>query len=180
MQRIPGRIKKRERVKFKSLLIKKSHHHSSTFSLSTASNQFYHHYICLSRTECICSSTHQLIFHSLTQMEFNLEYPFANFQHLVLDDDAEILPSLFLIESDHMPTQDYFNSLKASSSDFSLRQQTISSIFHVCNYKFLSISICRPVLISSSFLFSVFSSVTSIRFYLFLLPITWIGFYQAK
>ncbi|XP_044465835.1 putative cyclin-D6-1 [Mangifera indica] len=80
------------------------------------------------------SSTDLSFTHSLTQMEFNLEYPFANFQHLVLDDDAEILPSLFLIESDHMPTQDYFNSLKGSSSDFSLRQQTISSIFHLCDF----------------------------------------------
>ncbi|XP_044503631.1 putative cyclin-D6-1 isoform X2 [Mangifera indica] len=129
MQRIPGRIKKRERVKFKSLLIKKSHHHSSTFSLSTASNQFYHHYICLSRTECICSSTHQLIFHSLTQMEFNLEYPFTNFQDLVLDDDTENLSSLFLVESDHMPSEDYIKSLKSTSSDFSLRQQAVSLIF---------------------------------------------------
>ncbi|XP_031249927.1 putative cyclin-D6-1 [Pistacia vera] len=72
------------------------------------------------------SSTDLLLTHS---MEFNLEYPFTNFQDLVLDDDTETLPSLFLVESDHMPSEDYLKSLKSSSSDFSVRQHTISYIF---------------------------------------------------
>ncbi|KAL4278295.1 hypothetical protein GQ457_03G006050 [Hibiscus cannabinus] len=51
-------------------------------------------------------------------MELDLENPLSNFGHFF-----PAAPSLFLAESDHMPTQNYVNDL-----DISIRQEAINSI----------------------------------------------------
>lgn len=65
-------------------------------------------------------------------MEFNLENPFTNFHDLFNDDDEDntetILESLFLVESDHMPSESYTKTLKDSDLDNSLRSRAVSSI----------------------------------------------------
>ncbi|GAV83281.1 Cyclin_N domain-containing protein/Cyclin_C domain-containing protein [Cephalotus follicularis] len=65
-------------------------------------------------------------------MEFDLENPLTN-----VDDhhfETTLLPSLFLAESDHMPSMHYLKTLKAKDFDVSLRRETISSILQVsCN-----------------------------------------------
>ncbi|GMI74790.1 Cyclin D6;1 [Hibiscus trionum] len=58
-------------------------------------------------------------------MELDLENPLSNFN---LFCPATSSPSLFLVESDHIPTQNYINTLKANDLDISLRRQAISSI----------------------------------------------------
>ncbi|KAJ4729922.1 Cyclin [Melia azedarach] len=67
-------------------------------------------------------------------MEFNLEDPFTNFQDFI-NDEAEATEPLFLIESDHMPSENYIRSLKSRDLDVSLRQLAISSILQ-CSCKF--------------------------------------------
>ncbi|XVE66269.1 hypothetical protein DITRI_Ditri08aG0067100 [Diplodiscus trichospermus] len=57
-------------------------------------------------------------------MEFDLENPLTNFN----DFCPGSIPSLFLVESDHMPTENYLNTLKAIDLDISVRRQVISSI----------------------------------------------------
>lgn len=65
-------------------------------------------------------------------MDFSLENPFTNFHELFNDDDEDstetILESLFLVESDHMPSKSYIKTLKDRDLDNSLRSRAVSSI----------------------------------------------------
>ncbi|KAJ6878254.1 cyclin-D6-1 [Populus alba x Populus x berolinensis] len=65
-------------------------------------------------------------------MDFNLENPLANSHDLHLD----TIPSdLFLIESDHMPCNNYLNTLKEMDFDGSFRGEAIASVLRVsCNF----------------------------------------------
>ncbi|KAA8524490.1 hypothetical protein F0562_010913 [Nyssa sinensis] len=60
-------------------------------------------------------------------MEFDLENPLPVFQDL----HADSALSLFLIESDHMPSDTYSRTLQATDFDFSVRRETISLILHL-------------------------------------------------
>ena len=68
-------------------------------------------------------------------MEFSLENPFTNFHELFNDDDEDstetILESLFLVESDHMPSKSYIKTLKDRDLYNSLRSRAVSSILQV-------------------------------------------------
>uniref|UniRef100_A0A5B7BP54 Putative cyclin-D6-1 n=1 Tax=Davidia involucrata TaxID=16924 RepID=A0A5B7BP54_DAVIN len=57
-------------------------------------------------------------------MELDLENPLQAFH----DIHADSVPSLFLIESDHMPSHTYSQILQATDFDISVRRQTISLI----------------------------------------------------
>ncbi|XWS54267.1 hypothetical protein CRYUN_Cryun10bG0076100 [Craigia yunnanensis] len=57
-------------------------------------------------------------------MEFDLENPLANFNYFC----PGSIPSLILVESDHMPTENYLKTLKARDLDISVRRKAISSI----------------------------------------------------
>ncbi|XP_027343647.1 putative cyclin-D6-1 isoform X2 [Abrus precatorius] len=57
-------------------------------------------------------------------MEFDLENPLGNFHDLPCD----AVPSLFLIESDHIPPPNYCQSLKATDFDISVRRDVVSFI----------------------------------------------------
>ncbi|XP_061346767.1 putative cyclin-D6-1 [Gastrolobium bilobum] len=57
-------------------------------------------------------------------MEFDLENPLENFHNLPCDS----VSSLFVIESDHIPPPNYFQCLKASNFDISVRRDVISLI----------------------------------------------------
>ncbi|KAK7324756.1 hypothetical protein VNO77_28572 [Canavalia gladiata] len=57
-------------------------------------------------------------------MEFDLENPLGNFHDLPCD----AVPSLFLIESDHIPPPNYCHTLKASDFDISVRRDVVSFI----------------------------------------------------
>uniref|UniRef100_A0A2P2J6N4 B-like cyclin n=2 Tax=Rhizophora mucronata TaxID=61149 RepID=A0A2P2J6N4_RHIMU len=61
-------------------------------------------------------------------MEFDLENPLTNSQELVHLDGVS---GLFLAESDHMPSENYSETLKATGLDVSFRQEAISSIWQV-------------------------------------------------
>ncbi|KAK7272330.1 hypothetical protein RJT34_28854 [Clitoria ternatea] len=58
------------------------------------------------------------------EFEFDLENPLGNFHDLPFD----AVPSLFLIESDHIPPPNYSQSLKASDFDISVRRDVVSLI----------------------------------------------------
>ncbi|KAG8498262.1 hypothetical protein CXB51_007274 [Gossypium anomalum] len=58
-------------------------------------------------------------------MELDLENPLSNLNNLF---PAASTPSLFLLESHHMPTLYYINTLKATHLDVSVRREAISSI----------------------------------------------------
>lgn len=60
-------------------------------------------------------------------MDFDLENPLTDSHELHLD----TLHSLFLIESDHMPSQNYLKTLKAKDFDVTFRREAISSILQV-------------------------------------------------
>ncbi|KAG4968739.1 hypothetical protein AAZX31_12G188300 [Glycine max] len=57
-------------------------------------------------------------------MDFDLENPLGNFHDLPCD----AVPSLFLIESDHIPPPNYCQSFKASDFDISVRRDVVSLI----------------------------------------------------
>ncbi|KAK7312759.1 hypothetical protein VNO77_36869 [Canavalia gladiata] len=57
-------------------------------------------------------------------MEFDLENPLENFHDLHTD----AVSYLFLIESDHTPSQNYFQTLKARDLDITVRREVISLI----------------------------------------------------
>ncbi|XP_061336816.1 putative cyclin-D6-1 [Gastrolobium bilobum] len=57
-------------------------------------------------------------------MEFDLENPLENFH----DFHCDAVSSLFLIESDHIPSQNYFLTLKARDIDIFVRREVISLI----------------------------------------------------
>lgn len=57
-------------------------------------------------------------------MDFDLENPLGNFHDLPCD----AVPSLFLIESDHIPPPNYCYTLKASDFDISVRRDVVSLI----------------------------------------------------
>ncbi|CAK7349972.1 unnamed protein product [Dovyalis caffra] len=65
-------------------------------------------------------------------MDFNLENPLTNSHDL----HSDTIPShLFLIESDHMPSKNYLNTLKEIDFDVSFRREAISSVSRVsCNF----------------------------------------------
>ncbi|KAJ6291348.1 hypothetical protein OIU76_023420 [Salix suchowensis] len=66
-----------------------------------------------------------------SSMDFNLENPLTNTHELHFD----TIPSLFLIESDHMPSKDYAKILKEMDFDQSFRREAISSVLRVsCNF----------------------------------------------
>ncbi|KAK4845587.1 hypothetical protein QYF36_006781 [Acer negundo] len=56
-------------------------------------------------------------------MEFNLENPLTNLYHFN--------DSLFLVESDHMISENYLKTLKTRDFDFSLRREALSSILQI-------------------------------------------------
>ena len=58
-------------------------------------------------------------------MEFDLENPLENLH----SDDVSYL---FLIESDHTPSQNHSQTLKARDLDISVRRELISLISQVC------------------------------------------------
>ncbi|KAK5838303.1 hypothetical protein PVK06_007032 [Gossypium arboreum] len=58
-------------------------------------------------------------------MELDLENPLSNLNDLF---PTASTPSLFLLESHHMPTLYYINTLKATHLDISVRREAISSI----------------------------------------------------
>ncbi|KAI4322606.1 hypothetical protein L6164_022283 [Bauhinia variegata] len=57
-------------------------------------------------------------------MEFDLENPLENFQ----EHNFDAISFLFLIESDHIPSQSYLQSLKAMDFDITVRTEVISLI----------------------------------------------------
>ncbi|XVF01883.1 hypothetical protein REPUB_Repub04eG0127000 [Reevesia pubescens] len=67
-------------------------------------------------------------------MDFDLENPLTNLNDLCPASTTTIT-SLFLLESDHMPTENYLNILKARDLDISVRLEAISSISQF-SYKF--------------------------------------------
>jgi len=64
-------------------------------------------------------------------MDFDLENPLGNFHDLPCD----AVPSLFLIESDHIPPPNYCQSLKASDFDISVRRDVVSLISQVIKHQ---------------------------------------------
>ncbi|KAM6549148.1 hypothetical protein CsatB_020824 [Cannabis sativa] len=64
-------------------------------------------------------------------MEFDLENPLTDLEDLTSDSVA----SLFLTESDHMPSHSYFSSLQAGDMDILVRREAIASIAQFsCNF----------------------------------------------
>ncbi|KAG2712343.1 hypothetical protein I3760_04G120600 [Carya illinoinensis] len=61
-------------------------------------------------------------------MEFNLENPLTNFH----EPNSDTIASLFLIECDHMPLENYFQSLQPNGFDISVRHEIISEILKFC------------------------------------------------
>lgn len=99
-------------------------------------------------------------------MDFNLENPLTNSHELHFD----TTPSLFLIESDHMPSKNYLKTLKEIDFDVSFRREAISSVLRVSgkNVKHNSLlyinSLYIHFLISSNILFLViFSGFLQLR-----------------
>ncbi|MBA0834473.1 hypothetical protein Goarm_006825 [Gossypium armourianum] len=64
-------------------------------------------------------------------MEFDLENPLANSNHLCPPPSPNST-SLFLLESDHMPSHHYIQSLKAGAFPTSVRRHAIASISLFC------------------------------------------------
>lgn len=60
-------------------------------------------------------------------MDFDLENPLTGFNH----DHSDSATPLFLIESDHMPSENYLLTLKAGDFDVSVRREAIASILQV-------------------------------------------------
>ena len=65
-------------------------------------------------------------------MEFDLDNPSTNFNDF-RPATTTTIPSLFLVEPDHMPTENYMKTLKARDLDISVRREAISSISKVSN-----------------------------------------------
>ncbi|XP_009353212.2 putative cyclin-D6-1 [Pyrus x bretschneideri] len=61
-------------------------------------------------------------------MDFDLENPLT----ISHDFQPETITSLFAIESDHMPSETYLQSLKARNFDISIRREAIASISQLC------------------------------------------------
>lgn len=60
-------------------------------------------------------------------MDFDLGNPLADLH----DDHSDSVTSLFLIESDHMPSQNYFLTLQDGDFDISVRREAIASVSQV-------------------------------------------------
>lgn len=60
-------------------------------------------------------------------MEFDLENPLT----ISHDIHSDSVTSLFPIESDHMPSENYFQTLQAGNFDFSVRREAMASISQV-------------------------------------------------
>lgn len=71
-------------------------------------------------------------------MEFDLENPLTDFH----EPHSDTITSLFLVESDHMPSENYFQSLQAKGLDISVRREAISEISKVLILAF--VSACSP------------------------------------
>ncbi|KAL5581884.1 hypothetical protein UlMin_014326 [Ulmus minor] len=64
-------------------------------------------------------------------MEFDLENPLSDFYGL----HSDSLAFLFLVESDHMPSEDYFTNLQPGDFDIFFRREAIASISQFsCNF----------------------------------------------
>ncbi|CAL1406780.1 unnamed protein product [Linum trigynum] len=64
-----------------------------------------------------------------SEMEFDIENPLTSHHGI----HSDTFPSLFLIESDHMPSLSYSKSVKTPAGiGFSFRQDAVSSILQVC------------------------------------------------
>ncbi|CAI0550172.1 unnamed protein product [Linum tenue] len=64
-----------------------------------------------------------------SEMEFDLENPLTSHHGI----HSDTFPSLFLIESDHMPSLSYSKSVKTPAGiGFSFRQDAVTSILQVC------------------------------------------------
>ncbi|KAF3443813.1 hypothetical protein FNV43_RR13503 [Rhamnella rubrinervis] len=64
-------------------------------------------------------------------MDFDLENPLTDLH----DDYFDSVTSLFLIESDHMPSQNYFLTLQHGDFDISVRREAIASVSQFsCNF----------------------------------------------
>ena len=61
---------------------------------------------------------------------FDLENPLTDFDGFVSVSKSVV--SLFLAESDHMPSENYFSTLQARDFDVLVRREAISSISQVC------------------------------------------------
>lgn len=81
-------------------------------------------------------------------MEFDLENPLTTIQDLHFDTD---IVSLFSIENEHMPSQNYLLNLRTNGLDLTIRREAISLIFQVLLY--FSIIVQYHIHISFSFLF---------------------------
>ncbi|XP_048327252.1 putative cyclin-D6-1 isoform X1 [Ziziphus jujuba] len=63
-------------------------------------------------------------------MDFDLENPLTDFRH-----HSDTFTSLFLTESDHMPSLNYFLNLQAGDFDITIRREAIASISQFsCNF----------------------------------------------
>ncbi|KAK9924655.1 hypothetical protein M0R45_033009 [Rubus argutus] len=61
-------------------------------------------------------------------MEFDLENPLT----ISHDIHSDSITSLFPIESDHMPSENYFQTLQAGNFDISVRREAMASISQIC------------------------------------------------
>ena len=71
-------------------------------------------------------------------MEFDLENPLTDSQDL----NSDSVSSLFLTESDHTPSQNYFLSLQAGDLDVLVRREAIASISQVPKTENIYLYIC--------------------------------------
>lgn len=110
-------------------------------------------------------------------MELDLEDPLSN-----LNDSfpAASTPSLFLLESHHMPTLYYINTLKATHLDISARREAISSISQVCNFREQELAVCKFISLMLDLLLCFSFLANSVPFYRILLSLILTGSYQAK
>lgn len=88
-------------------------------------------------------------------MDFDLENPLSD----LLDDHADSVASLFLIESDHMPSQNYFLTLQDGDFDISVRREAIASVSQVQSFCLFFICFCGENLSS------IFSVILNLCFF---------------
>lgn len=109
-----------------------SHTHSLFLSLCIYISHLFFYNACSSTYSYIpLTKTNFTKKTSFSSMDFNLENPLGNFHDL----PSEALPSLFLIESDHIPPFNYCQTLKASDFDISVRRNVVSLISQVTNHQ---------------------------------------------
>ena len=90
-------------------------------------------------------------------MDFDLENPLSD----LLDDHSDSVTSLFLIESDHMPSQNYFLTLQDGDFDISVRREAIASVSQVQSFcLFLFVFVVK-------ILSSIFSVILNLSMFFF-------------